>query len=458
MDNQIISASYSIFTNKSAYALLLGSGISRTSGIPTGWDITLQLINQIATLEKQISISNLEQWYKDRFDEEADYSDILQKLTNTQEERLNLLRPFLEPNDEELEEGLKQPTIAHRQIAQLVRGGYIKVIVTTNFDRLLENALKDVGVEPTVISNPEHLENSIPLVHSKITVIKINGDYLDTTFLNTKSELENYDTRLSNNLRFIFENYGLITCGWSAKWDIALVNVLKAASKFRYGSYFCYITKPDEELESLSINRQGNLIQIKDADSFFEELTENIEALEKNNAQHPLTPQLVIQRLKKYVVKDEHLIDLHDLCQSVFEDFEKRVKAIRLQNPPTNDLILKVRSSFLFESDMLSIVVAHLSFYGNSNHYNILYTLIRQASLTSEQTNVSSYEVWMKISYLPTLILRYICGISLVYHKNFNVINHIHKQGFLIKRAKGCHSPTFVVTRLQNHDYYPLPG
>ena len=33
-----------------------------------------------------------------------------------------------------------------------------------------------------------------------------------------------------------------------------------------------------------------------------------------------------------------------------------------------------------------------------------------------------------------------------------------YEQGFLIKRAKGCHSPTFVVTRLQNHDYYPLPG
>lgn len=31
-------------------------------------------------------------------------------------------------------------------------------------------------------------------------------------------------------------------------------------------------------------------------------------------------------------------------------------------------------------------------------------------------------------------------------------------QGFLIKRARGRHSPTFVVTRLQNHDYYPLPG
>ena len=30
------------------YALLLGSGVSRPAGIPTGWDVTLDLISRIA--------------------------------------------------------------------------------------------------------------------------------------------------------------------------------------------------------------------------------------------------------------------------------------------------------------------------------------------------------------------------------------------------------------------------
>jgi len=43
------------------------------------------------------------------------------------------------------------PSPAHRAIAQLVKDGYIKVIITTNFDRLIERSLNEVGIEPTVI-------------------------------------------------------------------------------------------------------------------------------------------------------------------------------------------------------------------------------------------------------------------------------------------------------------------
>ena len=42
----------------------------------------------------------------------------------------------------------KTPTPAHRAIASLVKAGYIRVIVTTNFDRLVEQALTDAGVPP----------------------------------------------------------------------------------------------------------------------------------------------------------------------------------------------------------------------------------------------------------------------------------------------------------------------
>jgi hypothetical protein len=40
MDNNILTRiSYSISSNKGIYALLLGSGVSRSSGIYTAWDI-----------------------------------------------------------------------------------------------------------------------------------------------------------------------------------------------------------------------------------------------------------------------------------------------------------------------------------------------------------------------------------------------------------------------------------
>ena len=37
---------FSIFENKGVYAVLVGSGLSRAAEIPTGWEITLDLIRR----------------------------------------------------------------------------------------------------------------------------------------------------------------------------------------------------------------------------------------------------------------------------------------------------------------------------------------------------------------------------------------------------------------------------
>jgi hypothetical protein len=50
MLDPVISLSFTLSTNKGCYALLLGSGISQSAHIPTGWDITLDLIEKIAKL------------------------------------------------------------------------------------------------------------------------------------------------------------------------------------------------------------------------------------------------------------------------------------------------------------------------------------------------------------------------------------------------------------------------
>ncbi len=41
---------FSMYENKGVYALLLGSGVSRAAQIPTGWEITLDLVKRIASL------------------------------------------------------------------------------------------------------------------------------------------------------------------------------------------------------------------------------------------------------------------------------------------------------------------------------------------------------------------------------------------------------------------------
>jgi hypothetical protein len=61
---------FSVYENKGVFALLLGSGLSRAASIPTGWEITLDLIRRVAVAR---GISGLEgcgpnytvEWYFD---------------------------------------------------------------------------------------------------------------------------------------------------------------------------------------------------------------------------------------------------------------------------------------------------------------------------------------------------------------------------------------------------------
>lgn len=192
MIDPLVSLALSVHEAKGVYALLLGSGVSRPSGIPNGWEIVLDLISKVAHLQGE-QPTNLVQWYVDRYGREPDYAVLLEELCPTATERNLLLRRYFEPTDDERAQGLKVATAAHRAIAQLVRDGYVRVIVTTNFDRLMEQAIESIGITPSVISTPDHVQGALPLAHSRITIVKVHGDYLDARFRNTTAELAGYE-------------------------------------------------------------------------------------------------------------------------------------------------------------------------------------------------------------------------------------------------------------------------
>jgi NAD-dependent SIR2 family protein deacetylase len=205
MIEALTSLAFSVFENKGVYALLLGSGVSRAAEIPTGWEITLDLVRRVAALEGVSDQADWEHWYRERFGRQPDYSELLDMLGSTPDERRAIIHSYIEPAAGDLEEGRKTPTEAHRAIARLVRDDFIRVIITTNFDRLLENALRELGVEPTVIKSDDDLKGAIPLTHSRCFVLKLHGDYLDTRIRNIESELTAYSSEANELLDRILD-------------------------------------------------------------------------------------------------------------------------------------------------------------------------------------------------------------------------------------------------------------
>lgn len=190
-----------IQANPGVYALLLGAGVSMDSGIPSAWQVMDHLCRKLARCHgKDVEEEQGQIWYKDHFGQSPSYSELFDELTKSGVERVGLLRSYFEATASDLETGNKLPTIAHRAIARLVAHGYIRVILTTNFDRLLEAALSELGVTPVIISTDNDASNKPPFAHNRCTVLKLHGDYLDSTFRNTKEELLTYPPALKKRL------------------------------------------------------------------------------------------------------------------------------------------------------------------------------------------------------------------------------------------------------------------
>jgi len=251
MIEPIVSLAFSVHSNPGVYAMLIGSGVSRVAGILTGWEIVIDLIRKIAEMTDEKCEPDPVEWYKKIYGKEPDYSQVLKSLAKSQSERNQLLKSYFEPNEIEKEEGIKVPTYAHKAIAELVSKRFIKIIITTNFDRLIEKALEEEGITPTVISTVDAVKGSMPFTHTNCMVFKIHGDYLDVRIKNTPDELENYKKPINQFLDKIFDEFGLIVCGWSAQWDKALCSAFERCKSHRFTTYWALRGKPNDEAKKI---------------------------------------------------------------------------------------------------------------------------------------------------------------------------------------------------------------
>ena len=418
----MLKLALNIYNCPKVFALLLGSGISKSAGIPTGWDIVLDLINKVAAIKKEKPVPSPEEWYRNKYKEEPDYSKLLDKLTKTPAERMSLLRPYFEPHSEEIEQGIKLPTKAHKAIAVMVKNGLIRIIITTNFDRLLEQALQDEGIIPDVISSIDNLSGALPYIHSKCTIIKLHGDYLDTRIRNTSDELSNYPDELNKLLDRIFDEHGLIICGWSGTWDIALRNAILGTQSRRFGYYWLNTGSTTEEAEQIIHDRRAEKVFIKDADSFFDELLQKLTSLQEVMISDPLDAKLVEATVKRYLSDSTFNIMLHDI---VTEETERVYEGLQKFDFPSN-ISKEQFSKRLQHHEQLSFKLIKMliatSYYDKGENS---YLLVRSLERLSNQP-IQSGGAWLiELQKYPALLLYYALGIAAIAGNKINSLAYI---------------------------------
>ena len=421
------SLAFAMHTNPGVYAVLAGSGVSRAAQIPTGWDITLDLIRQLAVLKNEPCEPDPEQWYRNTSGKEPDYSNLLHELRRPPAERQQLLRDYIEPNPEERREGVKQPTAAHRAIAALASQGLIRVILTTNFDCLIETALEDESVRPTVVATPDQLQGALPTIHTHCCVYKLHGDYRDTRIRNTQTELDSYAPSFNSLLARIFDEFGLIVCGWSAAWDGALRDALYRASTRRFTTYWATHGDVTDDAQRLIEHRRAVSIPINAADEFFATVQQHVESLREFARPHPVSTEIAVASLKRYLPESRYRIRLADLVDGVVERAIEATSgkqfSVEGPTPEAGEATARVGRYEAACSTLLALAPIG-GFWAEEDHDSLWQRALTRLG-TKRRIVGRFYETWGDLTRYPAALLLYALGVGAVHGERLRFLGRL---------------------------------
>lgn len=273
---------------KAKYSLLVGAGISVCAGIPLATRDLHRLPSIVSCIRRDfysslgkppLSDSKLLSWYEDQKllqRPETLYSDALNLIGDTPRSRQHYLRRFFEG---------KKPGVCHQSIAKLIETGHLDIVFTTNFDSLIEDAIRGNSncSAPKVAAHSEPVAD-ILLTEPGPKVIKLHGDYLFSDIKNTAQETEELTKNMRDKLRNVLAERGLIVLGYSGN-DNSIMQIFEHMAFdgvfFPYGLYWLHLKDcPPRDRVTIFVKQAGGrLLAFDGAESFLSELSTRLEAV-----------------------------------------------------------------------------------------------------------------------------------------------------------------------------------
>ena len=187
------------------YVLVLGAGASLSSGCSSGARVIADVVGQLSS--KDVADLSWEEKI-------TEFYDLLDNLSAT--ERYTILEPHIVG---------QIPSPGYRCLAQLIKAGYFDIILSTNFDVFLEDALSDVGLRKrdftVLISNRESEEQIVRALgfsKPRVKLVKLHGDLPARIFAFTPEEVFQFTSRIEQTLTDIL-NGDIIVVGHSLRDD-----------------------------------------------------------------------------------------------------------------------------------------------------------------------------------------------------------------------------------------------
>lgn len=451
MLDRSLTLALGMVSNPGAYALLLGSGVSGGSAIKTGWEVLMDLTTRLGRVQGvgATELADPLAWYRSATGREATYSAVLEDLAPSAHERMALLRGYFEPAEGEREQGLKQPSRAHRAIAALVETGAVKVIVTTNFDRLMEQALGEVGVAPVVVSSPDSAESAPPYAHVRCVLVKIHGDYLDSRLLNTETELQQYDERMHRLVARIVGDHGMVVVGWSGAWDPALRSILTDRGRGLYTDYWVARRDPEPSAAQAIAAVGAESLRAQSADDFFGRLLEQVRSLHDLMRGSRLADREAVATAKRLLARQGGGVALADLVAQLEAETRAAVADVGSAREGADQAgYASAIEAIEAVVTPLAGVCAAITRWGSDADLELVSDVIRRLGSTRATSGLTAF---LALRHYPASLVLYSAGVASVAIRRYGAVDRLLRTTV---HADGTPQPAFqalVVARALNH-------
>jgi hypothetical protein len=436
VDDEVVGMAMALNGRPKAYALLVGSGLSSAAGVPTGWQIVQQLITELASATDGVVPSDPEEWFGERYGEAPTYGGVVEKVAASPDDRHALLERFL---DGDGSTGAVEPTTAHQAIARLVAAGLISVIVTTNFDDLVEQALRQRGIRPVVIASADSAAGSLPLVHKSVVVVKLHGDRSDPRIRNTSVELDAYEPAMNTLLDAILDSYGLIIAGWSADHDTALRAAFRRSSSRRFSTFWTHRSPVSPAATELINARQATPVQIVDLDSFLGGLADAAIALQSSRGPKPLTVEAHVQAAKIELRGQEAAIGVHDRLAAEYE----RIRRHPIWSAPVYDGgdPLGRANAAMDELSLVAALVGVTAYWGGASTERWWLSEIERFG---QRPRVSGSTAFIDLLRLPAAVTLWAAGIAACASERWGLLARLTEEPLLENPYRGTKEPAIA--------------
>lgn len=257
-----------VIRGKQEFGFFLGAGCSVSSGIPTAGPLVLGWIRDLAFKAHGTSI-NWQEWSRSTFGIDAEenparyYPQIMQKRFATAALRQLEVQRFVSGKD---------PSFGYGALAALMSdertASWLNVVVTTNFDDLVADALHlFYHVKPLTVHHSElaafaHPNPTFPLV------VKVHGDALLQP-RNIKDEIARIPQSIGMAMQRIFARRGLAFIGYGGN-DEGVADLLAQMGEGTTGNGIFWVndTLPgNRTLQSWLDSRNAYWVKYRDFDS-----------------------------------------------------------------------------------------------------------------------------------------------------------------------------------------------